>query len=237
MWWAGTKLVYETPFKIDGQTFSQLLNNAAQIIGVLIAAAMIVVTNSFNAKQNQSNARQQIYQTLETQSIELFRFEAQHPELVSAFWEPEEFARMDTSAMLLKAGSRSFQYQLRQYVCQMLNLFEMAFRFRRDEIAPADVFSSWIVWMWEVAAEPRFRELWPGPSGLHLNYIRDFSEVMTFAMERALQLPDAPAEDELNRARQDFADFASIRLGGCPELAGWFTGNSKPAAAPPVRLA
>ena len=98
-------------------------------------------------KSDQSNriAQQEIYQTLELQSIELFRFEAANQLLVDMLWT--------NSDLPVRHADR---YQVKQYICQMLNLFEMAYRFRVHGIMPPDVFGSWVIWIWELSGRPVF---------------------------------------------------------------------------------
>lgn len=243
LWWAGDRLNFEEPFKIDGQALAQMINNAMQIIGVVIAAAMIVVTNLFNSKQASRNARQQIYQTLELQSIELFRFEADHPELVEEFWFADNIPDEERTKgpRGLKVHALVSEYQVKQYICQMLNLFEMAFRFRKENIVPADVFGSWVIWMWELCCEPRFAKMWYDAGGLKYNYIGDFRDAMSKGVDLATQLRSTlrdqttltpEGQDALRlKARDDFAECMAEKIGNCKVLADWFNAIKATSAA------
>lgn len=227
LWWIDGRIKLVEKFEFDPDAVAQMLNNTAQLITIIIGAAMIVVTNLFTAQQSAKATRQQIYQTLELQSIELFRFEADHPELVEQFWFPEYVkpttARNDVQSPVVSARVRD--YQVRQYVCQMLNLFEMAFRFRTEQIVPADVFGSWVIWMWELCCEEKFRELWPGPKGLELNYVGDFRKTLSRGLElaaEAKELNDTGDEKAALEKRDKFAEFIADQIGGCEELRKWF---------------
>jgi len=239
MWWAGDRVTVDEKFHLDGQTLAQMINNAMQVIGVVIAAAMIIVTNLFNAREADKNARHKIYQSLELQSIELFRFEADHPELVKAFWFSDDGD--DAPATREK---QLLAYQTRQYVCQMLNLFEMSFRFRKEGIVPADVFGSWAIWMWELCEEPRFAAMWRDGAGLRLNYVADFRQAIDAGIEiadSARGLPEYEAAAQASARRDIFAERLAALLGGCTVLGQWFDDalppriEAKPAAiAAPV---
>lgn len=236
MWWAGDNMTVDDKFNIDGQMLAQMINNAMQVIGVVIAAAMIVVTNLFNAREADKNTRHQIYQTLELQSIELFRFEADHPELVEAFWFSEEEDNWRATR-----EKRLLAYQTRQYVCQMLNLFEMSFRFRKEGIVPAEVFGSWAIWMWELCEEPNFAAMWRDEAGLRLNYVADFRQAIDIGVEiaeAARSLPENEAEAQANARRDQFAEKVAALIGGCTVLGQWFDDAPAPRMqAKPAALA
>lgn len=158
--------------KLDDSTLMQLVNNAAQIIGIVVAAAMIVVTNLVNSKQMNVTAQHKIYQTLELQSVQLFQWECEHPKYVKMLWLDERVPRNDLDRHLL-----------RLYICQTLNLFEMAVRFRRQQIVAPEVFGSWVIWMWEMCALPVFQKLWSGEGGIWSNYVVEFREIMSQGVE------------------------------------------------------
>ncbi len=69
--------------KPDDSALLQIVNNAAQIVGIVIAAAMIVLTNLINSKQQNQTAQHKIYQTLELQSVQLFQWEIDHSKQVA----------------------------------------------------------------------------------------------------------------------------------------------------------
>lgn len=174
---------------VDGQSFAQYVATFAQLAGIIIAATMVIITNRHNAREADATARQQIYQTLELESVKLFRFECDHPELVHMLWFSddaarvalEELARGPSAGLDLDKVSSPMQvrlYQLKQYTCHILNLFEMACKFRTQSIIDPDIFGSWVIWMWELCAEPMFQLQWKGEKGIEFNYITDLREIM-----------------------------------------------------------
>lgn len=152
----------------DGGLLAQFVAPLAQTAGIIIAATMVVLTNRFTADQAKRSVGQAIYQKLEFASVELFRFEASHPELVKALWFEAPVPLSDNPT----ADEKLAAYSLEQYVCQLLNLFEMELRFRREGIIPPDVFASWIVWMYEICCLPTFIHIWRNE--LEPHYITDF---------------------------------------------------------------
>ena len=158
---------------VDGPTFSQYVNSFAQIIGIIIAATMVVVTNRHNAERADDTERQVIYQTLELESVRLFRFECEHPELVARLWFPGHPALPET----VRYPQDIREFQLREYICQILNLFEMACRFRSQRIFEAEVFKSWVIWMWELCGEEAFQKQWD-EGELKLNYVERLREII-----------------------------------------------------------
>ncbi len=144
-----------------------VLGALIQAGGIVISALMLLLTQRYNAAEARRSAGRAIYQNLEFASVEFFRFERQNPELVALLWIDEEVERP------LEAD---VDYELEQYLCQFLNLFEMAFRFRREGIVPEDVFASWLIWMYEVCCRRRFRDIWT--SKLRPHYIASFRELI-----------------------------------------------------------
>lgn len=227
LYWAGNRLNFDLPFKIDGQAFSQLINNFVGVVGIVLAAAMIVVTNFFNAKQARISSGQQIYQTLEIQSIELFRFEAAHPELVQRLWFSGNSDLGKDKAATRYINKDVSDYLVRQYICQILNLFEMAFRFRKDNIVPRDVYGSWVIWMWELCSEPEFQNCWRAGDALGLNYVGEFRAIVDNGVELARATQATGSKTDAEKAMNEFASSISKALGNCAVLDFWFSTNTQ----------
>ncbi len=185
-------------------------NGIAQLLGIIIAAILVVTTNSINAKRDRETTHQQIYQNLELASIDLFRFE-NNPEtrsLISAVWADGDVALNDVD-----------RYRVQEYVCQFLNLFEMGVRFRRDDVMPHDVFGSWLIWIWELCGRPVFQALWE--KDLKWNYIELLRNVISDGIKRQLE----PGNDSEKREKF-FADVSGI-FTDCPYCKNWFRNISK----------
>ena len=176
---------------------------------ILISALGIAFTYVMRSEQTNRNSKQQLYQTLELQSIELFRFECEHPDLVQRLWFEEKLVFGSSPA------DHALKYCLRQYACQMLNLFEMATRFRTLRILPEDVFGSWVIWIWELCSCKQFQDFWLDEDDLPSNYVRDFREVITAGVEIANR------EEPEHKKRSDFFSNVAERL-NCWEIEQWF---------------
>ena len=192
-----------------------------QIASVVLSAVGIVFTYLMRTEQAIRTANQQIYQTLELQSVELFRFEANHPDLVEKLWYGEVPAKLKTPGMELPPGEEAELYVLRQYICQMLNLFEMAYRFRVRGIMEAEVYGSWVIWMWELCEADVFCAFWTHEDNLPANYVKGFSAAMTFGVDLRRQRP-IPPQGELaaEKRKAQFFDRLAKDL-GCPEIKEW----------------
>jgi hypothetical protein len=180
-----------------------------QASSIIVSALGIAFTYVMKSEQGQRTTQQKLYQELELQSISLFRFECDHKDLVAALWfsKPPPAGQIDCMA--------TFTFQLRQYACQMLNLFEMALRFRLQGILPSEVFGSWLIWMWEMCEARRFQEFWLDDDGLPFNYIGDFREIMTLGVELSLK-----GEGTADERRQKFFHAVANQI-NCREIDRW----------------
>ncbi|MEO5805633.1 hypothetical protein [Devosia sp.] len=158
----------------------------SQFIGILIAAVMVVLSNRFSADQAARAKGQETYQGLEFASVELFRFDIANPELVEALWFPTL-----QDGLYHPPADKIQKHMLEQYICQILNLFEMAYRFRKENIVPHDVYASWIIWMYELCEAEAFQHFWHDEE-IAPHYIEDFRKLMNYGIEinRLAGLPD-----------------------------------------------
>ena len=175
----------------DHELLLQFVAPLAQTAGIIIAATMVILTNRFTADQARRSAGQAIYQQLEFASVELFRFEVDHPDLVEALWFRDPAPTKKTPTVADKIAA----YRLEQYASQILNLFEMELRFRREGIIPPDVFASWVVWIYEVCCLPAFVDIWR--KELNPHYILDFQVLINEAIE--VGESDVPYRDKSDK--------------------------------------
>jgi hypothetical protein len=102
----------------------------------------------------------------------------------------------------------------------MLNLFEMAYRFRADGIMAPPIFGSWVIWIWELCANPVFQDFWSDKEdGLPLNYIPDFRQ----AIDKGISISHANEKDRVGR-KKFFRALAKDM--GCRELEKWLRVDS-----------
>lgn len=199
LWATGDRIHLDSGSKLS-------INTLTQIAAIAVAAISGVFTYIMKSDQSNRTAKQQIYQTLELQSIELFRFEASNRKLVKALW----YAPAPSSEEIDR-------YELKQYVCQMLNLFEMAYRFRVDGIMAPSIFGSWVIWIWELSNTPVFQALWADKSdGLPLNYVPDFRRAIDLAIHEATRSGVHTDDERRNAFFRKLADDIE-----CDEVEGW----------------
>lgn len=142
----------------------------------------------------------EIYQRLELASNELFEFEAEHPEIARALWDDD-------------VGGDAVDVVIEAHVSRILNLFEMAARFRKQGIVPPEVFGSWVIWYWHLCTRPAFGALWSGD--LRLNYVPTLREIMDFGVRLHAKQPG----DEGGK-RREFFEFVGAKL-SCKAVRGW----------------
>lgn len=172
MWRAGDLLSHED--------FLDLTSAAApliQVIGILVAALGLIVANVFTSQQERNASARSVYQALEFGAIDLFRFENDNPQLVQALWFNENQPNQSDQQR------QAFAHHLEQYACQYINLFEMAVRLRIEEVVPAEVFASWVPWMYQVCGLEVFATLWRG--GLRLHYIHALRDLIDKGVDYA----------------------------------------------------
>lgn len=144
------------------------------------------------SRRERTNRKREIYQRLELASVDLFRFEALNPKVIEGLWQASRLP-----------DKNSIEHEVVQaYVYQILNLFEMAVRFRREGIMPRDVFGSWVIWFYDLCSAPNFAKLWPS---MRLNYLPELRELLTKGIEIA-------SKHDPEAARQKFFDFVASRL-------------------------
>lgn len=108
------------------------------------------------AKREQTRSQFEIYQRLELASIDLYRFEADHLDLIRPLYtgtgEPTEPAE-------LKA--------YHNYVSQILNLFELQVELYCNELVDSSILETWLPWFNDVGKAPGFSAVWEDGLGNH----------------------------------------------------------------------
>ena len=173
-----------------------------EIIGLLVAVATFVIAQAVQKRRDRAIARRKIYQELELASIDLFRFEAGQLDLIRPVWQ---------AGVAMPAVGTAERTVVSNYVCQILNLFELATRFRLDGTMPPDVFGSWVAWFHQLIAAPGFGEIWQESRLNYLPALRAF-------IDEGLAL-EAGESDPDTRQRNFYAAVAK-RL-QCPVIEHW----------------
>jgi hypothetical protein len=175
-------------------------------LNIVVGAFALFATCVFfymQSRREQRGLQREIYQRLELASIEIFRFEADHLDILQSLNSAEHRCSKDSQ-----------EYKaLIAYVTQVLNLFEMAVRFREQKIMPNDVFGSWVIWFYDLCAADNFPYVW---EDLKFNYLPDLREMMNTGVSLV-------AEDRAsasNTSQQRFFDCIATRLGD-PSIRTW----------------
>lgn len=140
-----------------------------EILVMLASVAAVLYGFHLERRRDREIARREIYQRLELASIELFRFEADHLDLIRPLYDGSP-PPVDPAAF----------HAYRNYLSQILNLFEMAAELYCDGVVDEDVFASWVAWFREVGQAPGFKPMWDG--GLRDHYTGALCEVMDRAI-------------------------------------------------------
>lgn len=173
-----------------------------QIVSLFIAVATFVIARAIEKMRDRRTANREIYQKLELASIDLFRFEARNLDLIRPVWEQE--------AKMPESGTAEFKATT-NYVCQMLNLFEIAIKFRQDRILPPDVFGSWVAWFHDLVTAPGFPLFWEDQKWDYLPQLRHI-------MNAGLKLIAEETDPEVIESK--FYQYVSYVL-KCDIIRGW----------------
>jgi hypothetical protein len=215
---------------------------AAAIGALMTVMGLVLAVWQFNRQQKKSDdlQRTEIYQRLEMESTNVFRFEADNAHSLERFRDRQPVARkfdatwaavahyqriengedpdvIDSSGALKGAFAEIEDdvRVLRKYYEMSLNLFEVAARFRHQGIIDAQVFGSWVIWMYETSREWGFRWMWPLLKANYMPQLRDVFEYPVAYFDWASE-PDA-------QLKRDFFIHVA-RLLACPEIAAWIDG-------------
>lgn len=148
------------------------------------------------SRRERVGLRREIYQRLELASNDIFRFEAEHLDILDRL-----------NCVEHSCDKSSSEYRgLIAYVTQVLNLFEIAVRFRKQNIMPPDVFGSWVIWFYDLCAADNFPSIW---QDVRINYLADLREIMDRCISLIEQQKERGTPDD---ARAQFFDFMATRF-------------------------
>ncbi|SOD17417.1 hypothetical protein [Nitrosomonas ureae] len=131
---------------------SNCITQDPQVVATIFVGLTAVIVSIFIGIINKRSTEQQTYQLLELAAIELFRFES-HNSSICSLLHKEKGVKLQN--MRIKT-----QIEFEAYITQVLNLFEIAIKYRLQKIFPADAFASWLPWMLEICGYATFRINW-----------------------------------------------------------------------------
>ena len=188
-------------------SFNDLVQTIALIVTIATFIYQLRRANRDRRKADEEALRAtkiQIYQTLEIESNSIFRFEAEHkyvlPYFKSNLAPAELFESRDIKD---KDGTLVTEAEMkltaRKYYELTCNLFEVASRLRKEGVADAEVFGSWVAWYFDTLLEWGFRAAW---GELRDNYTSDLRQIFDPFVEELIGKWDRP------HARGTFKSYA-----------------------------
>lgn len=110
--------------------------------------------------------RRENYMRLEFESVALFRFLSEHPEVVEYLEQDrEEDSRLETASFWLAS--------------QAVNLFEIIISLHRDKLVTTPILATWVAWFYELGTAVGFRRHW---DELSFHYLGDVSTILDKAI-------------------------------------------------------
>jgi hypothetical protein len=177
------------------------------LIGLITAiatlAGLIVTILIFLVKQQRDQAvrRQEAYLQLELSSNEVFRFEALYGSHLAPFLAPQPDQQAPLPGTTL----------IDNHISQILNLFEIAARYRRIGFIDGEVFGSWVAWYHDLLCSWYFRHRW-----LHIreHYTHELRAVFDEPVARFDAAAPAP------QRKRDFYRHVAGKF-ACQDTASW----------------
>jgi hypothetical protein len=154
------------------------------LISFIAGVIYFIIQRRADRRKDLKTANREIYQKLELASIDLFRFDAGSSKVTGLLWAENQ--------SLPKEGTTE-RYAFLNYVCQILNLFEMSIRFRKENIMPAEVFGSWVIWYYDLFSRPNFLPIW---KEVKLNYTCDLRRVVDKCIEIESEIENEQEQKE-----------------------------------------
>ncbi|MEB2778478.1 GNAT family N-acetyltransferase [Algoriphagus sp. D3-2-R+10] len=185
-------------------------SNFIPIVGFTITILTFIITLRLRKLTFKKLANREVYLKLELASIDLFRFEATNVDVIRPLWEKDiDIPKKGTAEYLV----------LMNYVCQMLNLFELAIKFRKskDKILPPDLFSSWVAWFHSLVTAPGFPIIW---EDVNNHYIIDLRNIMSGGIEITKEHTNPDFIEE------KFYNFVAFVL-DCDVIKYWLSGSEE----------
>lgn len=150
----------------------------AQGIMVLVAIVLYFAESRKELKIAQRNT----YLNIETEANQVFRFEFENSGKLYWIYDEEDTGEN------LNAPERVWACQ--EYLCQILNLFEIAIELRTTGHLDDSVYDSWIRWFWDVSSAKNFGAFW---KDLRSNYTAGLQAVIDDGVLTAGQIRKACA--------------------------------------------
>ncbi|MBR0553283.1 hypothetical protein [Stakelama marina] len=185
------------PFLFDAKISA---GDAIQTVALLFAVAQFTIQSRANRRADaeaaalrEETARKalesrqvEIYQRLEIESNAVFKFEAEHSDILPFFKTHLAPGRAEYER---RAREGDDFLTARKYYENCCNLFEISARLRQKDIVDPEVFASWVAWYFDTLLEWGFRALW---HDLRDNYTPQLRMVFDKFVNELIRDWDAP---------------------------------------------
>jgi hypothetical protein len=151
-------------------SFGEIIS-VLQILTIMIAAVLYFRESN----REKTIAKREIYQKLELASIDLFKYEGQNS---GDLWR---LYSDNSEKKFPEKGSHEY-WAIQEYVCQVINLFEMIVEFKKQNIIDTQVFLSWVQWFWDISNALNFKKVW---IDIKMNYTVPLRNAMDTAVRFA----------------------------------------------------
>jgi hypothetical protein len=90
----------------------------------------------------------------------------------------------------------------------------MACRFHKQRIFEAEIFGSWVIWIWELWMEEEFSNRWDADGRIKYNYVETFRHIISAGIYLPKQLRDLQMDriPQCRRSLTATGGFRSLRL-------------------------
>ena len=179
------------------------LSDASTLTAIVTAIGLILTIGMFAYQQFKENRfhKFNIYQNLEFASNEIFRFEAAHSEEIASFLKVTKDQH----------GPNGDIFIIDSYLYQILNLFELAIKYRKENLLDKNVYGSWVIWKYDILESWYFRQCW---REIRLNYTKDLRDIFDGSVDGF-----DPAMNVADRREKFFSHVAKILK--CREISKW----------------
>ena len=144
-------------FRLQGEV-KVAVSDVLQFVSIISGALVITLGDFFQANESAQASRRRTYQELELAAIDFFRFEIDHPDLIKLVWiddsggasnadpvgsesESSQMVEWDgiERANAISALTPLQEFMVGEYLAQILCLFELAVKYREEDIMPPEV--------------------------------------------------------------------------------------------------
>lgn len=115
-----------------------------------IAIFAAILMYFFESYKERSIAQRDSYMKIESEAINVFRFEFDNAKRIHWIYDENSVAIRDNQS----------RWACQEYICQILNLFEIVVERKSEHTLAIKIYKTWIRWFWDVGSAPHFPDFW-----------------------------------------------------------------------------